>query len=82
MTRAWTNFAKTGDPGVMGEVKWEEAFEEKASDKVTRHMSLNVNAFQMVSGIYRNTCDHFWKDKIEATQAQTLDTLNKVKHEL
>ena len=67
MIRAWANFAKVGNPGRMGSVQWEEAFERNAAAAPeTSYMELNVKSYRMHRGFYRATCDSFWKPKIFA----------------
>ncbi len=65
MISSWTNFAKTGDPGMMGTVKWEEAFaKENEGLKSQQMMVLNVNNYQNLQGYFKSPCDDFWRLKI------------------
>ena len=63
---AWTNFAKTGHPGMMGHVKWEQAHVE-ASDAsgnlYTNVLMLDPKHYRM-EHFYKKTCDTFWKNKL------------------
>jgi len=59
---AWTNFAKTGTPGKIGDMEWEEAITSK--DHATRFMELDVKDYKMVSDYYKETCDAFWNKRI------------------
>lgn len=63
MIAAWTNFAKTGHPGKVGTVEWEEAYQNK-EHPVTRHLKLHINSFEMISGAFAKNCDAFWKQRI------------------
>lgn len=63
MITAWTNFAKSGHPGVVGGVQWEEAFQNR-EHPVTRHLSLHTGDFRMVSGAFAKNCDALWKNRI------------------
>lgn len=61
MIRAWTSFAKTGKPGLLGAThQWESAFVE-ATNPVTRYMFLDPANYHMVSNYFRDRCDQFWK---------------------
>lgn len=68
MIHAWTSFAKTGQPGKLGDVEWTEAFERNSdhsiSNPVTKHMSLDSVNYKMIPDFYKETCDVFWKPKI------------------
>lgn len=64
MIQAWANFAKTGSPGKMGGVQWLQANEAHGSTSYTRHMSLDVNDYKMVSNHFKDTCNAFWKPRI------------------
>jgi len=64
--RAWASFARTGHPGKMGVIEWEEAFNVKRSDFNAKYMALDPANYSMVSGAYRQVCDQFWKPKIFA----------------
>jgi len=64
MLHAWTQFAKTGSPGEMSSVKWEEAFDRASTHKETRLMRLHAPDYAMVEGYYRETCNTFWKPRI------------------
>lgn len=57
--RAWANFAKTGRPGLMGGVQWEEAFVDR-KDPVTRLLTLKWDDFRMVEGPHKEVVD-FWR---------------------
>lgn len=65
MITSWTNFAKTGDPGQLGGVKWEQAF-SGGNDDLGSHqmMALSVDHYQIVQGFYKDPCDDFWKSRI------------------
>lgn len=62
MMNAWLQFAKTGNPGPIGSIQWEEAVSE--ADPSTRYMALLDGAYQMVADNFRETCDRFWKPRI------------------
>jgi len=62
MIRAWTNFAKRGHPGKMGDMEWEEAI--TVDDPATRFMELDTKDYKMVGDYYRETCDAFWSKRI------------------
>ena len=64
MVQAWTNFAKTGNPGKMGSVQWKEAFDRESGNYFTEHMQLDPINYKMVSGFYKQACDEFWKPRI------------------
>ena len=66
MITAVTTFARSGQPAVMGGVKWTEAIDrtKNSSDKATRYMSLHVNKYQMVTDYYVPTCNQFWYSRI------------------
>lgn len=57
--RAWANFAKTGRPGLMGGVQWEEAFVDR-KNPVTRLLTLKWDDFRMVEGPHKEVVD-FWR---------------------
>lgn len=63
MITAWTSFAKTGHPGMMGSVQWGEAFEPNSNGN-TKFMALHVDDYKMVSDYYKQRCDAFWKPKM------------------
>ena len=63
---AWTQFAKTGVPGKMGNVEWAEAVggNKAVKDYRTRYMSLETKHFKMVDRFFEATCNGFWKPKL------------------
>ena len=65
MINSWTSFAKTGDPGEMGGVKWEKAF-PSGNNGIGSHqvMVLDVENYQMVKGYFKDPCEDFWKARI------------------
>ena len=65
MIRAWTNFAKTGHPGKMGQVQWTPALNPLTNkDSFTEHMNLDSKNYKMVTKFYSETCNSFWKPKL------------------
>ena len=62
MMHAWTSFAKTGHPGLVGSVEWTEAFDPK--DPFTEHINLNGDKVAMVKDYFKETCNALWKPKI------------------
>ena len=66
MINSWTSFAKTGHPGMMGNVKWEEAFPKGNTSDLGSHqmMVLDVDHYQNVQGYFKSPCDDFWKSRI------------------
>ncbi len=66
MLVAWTNFAKTGSPGKLGQqqVEWTEAL--STTSHFTNHMNLDSKDFKMVPSYFKNVCNAFWKPKIFA----------------
>ncbi|KAH9405685.1 hypothetical protein TYRP_001547, partial [Tyrophagus putrescentiae] len=75
MVRAWTNFAKHGDPGhwegsgsgngSSNSVQWRGAF-SGADHSSVQFMELNAHHYRMVGGFYQKSCDGFWKAKLFA----------------
>lgn len=71
MVRAWTNFAKHGDPGhwegsgSSNNVQWSGAF-AGADHSEVQFMELNAHHYRMVEGFYQKSCDGFWKAKLFA----------------
>ena len=63
MMKAWTMFAKYGQPGNMGHIQWEKALSKSAT---TEFMALEPNHYQMVDQFYKPVCEAFWKEKIFA----------------
>jgi len=63
MIRAWTNFAKTGQPGKMGTVEWESAFTNYHQPE-TKYMHLHSGSYKMVAGAYVEVCDNVWRQRI------------------
>ena len=67
MIRAWTSFARSGQPGVIGpkSVQWTEAFDRNdTSSFTTRHMALDPRNYSMIEGFWKTTCDDFWRQRI------------------
>ncbi|KAI2801626.1 hypothetical protein BLOT_009440 [Blomia tropicalis] len=66
MIRAWSNFAKTGSPGPIGSVEWEQSVGGDANLAYTSVMELQEmgTKFRMVNNLFKDTCDAFWKNKI------------------
>ena len=64
MINAWTSFAKTGHPGMMGSsgVQWDKAIDK--ANPFTKHMNLDVKNYRMITDYYRETCNVFWKSKM------------------
>lgn len=62
MIKAWTNFARTGNPGKVGGVEWTEALDDGSVD----YLNLDSADYKMVKGAYKEKCDAFWKPKIFA----------------
>ena len=63
MIYAWTQFAKTGNPDKMGDVKWEEAIDRSNLNAPVRMIEMS-ESYRMVQGVYKQTCDAFWKPRI------------------
>ena len=66
MITAWTNFAKTGSPQKMGDTVWEEAVDRTGSSQGSVRMIEMGDSYKMVTGVYTETCDAFWKPRIFA----------------
>lgn len=65
--RVMTNFAKTGNPGMMNlnddTTKWVEAFKND-DNHFTQYMSWNASNYQMIDNYYVKVCNEFWKSRI------------------
>lgn len=64
MIKAWTNFARTGHPGLMGgTTEWPQALD---GQETVNSMNLDSADYKMMPGFYKEKCDAFWKAKIFA----------------
>ena len=66
MIRAWSNFAKTGSPGSIGSVEWNQSVDKSNHQTYTRIMELQETGtkFRMVENVFKDICNGFWKNKI------------------
>lgn len=73
MITAWSNFAKSGSPGLInsrgGQIKWTGAFEGPREDSASRSVGINAlvldaNSYHMQSDTLKEVCQVFWKPKI------------------
>ena len=70
MIYAWSAFAKTGHirERFNNNRYWINAFDRSTilNAPITRTFNLNFTDYQMVSNMYNQSCDSFWKDKLFA----------------
>lgn len=59
MMKAWTNFAKTGQPGSVGSIKWQQVYENGQKFPPST-MLLDVKT-RMDEGIFQDLCVGFWE---------------------
>lgn len=69
MIKAWTLFARFGNPQHASNVFWEEAFTrnepgKKISKFKTKFMRLEHDKYEMIEGFYK-TCEQFWYSRMD-----------------
>lgn len=58
MMTAWTNFAKTGDPGTLEGTQWTPAL-QPTKDTASHYFEFNANNMKMGKDLFKERCD-FW----------------------
>lgn len=63
MISSWTMFARSGTTGKISDVTWEEAVDRTNLNGPARMLEIG-DTYRMVDGVYKTTCDAFWKPRI------------------